>query len=280
MLPNTTRYTLVARLYGFVGDYQRAAEVATEGLTLWPDSPHLRRHRGEFRIVLRDFQGAFEDLARAVAVCVDSDDEVEFYRRDVLRHLETFLLDGSVTELPQPIPVTEENLHALQGTYKASLKSSAWYHLALDSYLLRDFAQAAADFRTAGATAIDDDMRVAAGDWLYMSLRRVGDEDAARRVLQSYDKEFVVHAPNYLRRLRMYQGRIGPADLLPKPADKRTTATLGYGLGNWMFCNGDINGARLLLQDIVERADETAFGYIAAEQDLKAIEAGEGRARA
>ena len=266
------RYTLIARLNGFTGDYQRASRLASEGLSHWADSPHLLRHRGEFRIVLRDFHGAREDLERAVEVCEDKADEIEYYRGDVMRQVEALLVDGSVSE-PEPAPlVTSENLEALAGTYKASLKSSAWYHLALASYLLRDFARAATDFKTAFEAAIDYDMRVAATDWAYMSSRRLGDDAAAQAALASLPAEPVVHAPNYLRRVSLYRGHLMPADLVPWDANPRTRATLGYGLGNWLLCNGDVQGAKRVFQEMLERSDDTAFGYIAAELDLNGID--------
>lgn len=267
------RYTLIARLNGFIGDYQRASVLATEGLSRWADSPHLLRHRGEFRIVLRDFHGAREDLQRAVEACEDRADEIEYYRGNVMPQVEALLVDGSASE-PEPAPlVTPQNLEALAGTYKASLKSSAWYHLALASYLLRDFARAATDFKAAFEAAIDDDMRVAASDWLYMSLRRLGDDAGAQAALASLPTEPVVHAPNYLRRVSLYRGQLSPADLIPRDANPRTRATLGYGLGNWLLCNGDDVGAKQIFQEMLVRSDDTAFGYIAAEQDLKDIDA-------
>ncbi len=45
--------------------------------------------------------------------------------------------------------------------------------------------------------------------------------------------------------------------------------TQGYGVANWYYVNGDQVRAKALLEKILEGSYWPAFGYIAAEADLK-----------
>ncbi|MEW6017231.1 MAG: hypothetical protein AB1760_04030, partial [Pseudomonadota bacterium] len=46
-------------------------------------------------------------------------------------------------------------------------------------------------------------------------------------------------------------------------------ATQGYGVGNWYLCEGDLARAREVFEQILQGRSRFAFGYIAAELDLK-----------
>jgi hypothetical protein len=46
-------------------------------------------------------------------------------------------------------------------------------------------------------------------------------------------------------------------------------ATQGYGVGNWYLVNGDEKKAREVFERVLAGKAWAAFGYIAAEADLK-----------
>jgi hypothetical protein len=46
-------------------------------------------------------------------------------------------------------------------------------------------------------------------------------------------------------------------------------ATQGYGVGNWYLVNGDTRKAREIFERVVAGNAWQAFGWIAAEADLK-----------
>jgi hypothetical protein len=74
----------------------------------------------------------------------------------------------------------------------------------------------------------------------------------------------------YHRRLLMYKGLLEPEALLAAEAsDPVQIATQGYGVGNFYLYNGQTERARQVFSRILEGTSWTAFGFIAAEADLK-----------
>jgi hypothetical protein len=71
-------------------------------------------------------------------------------------------------------------------------------------------------------------------------------------------------------RLRLYRGRIGP-DQVVTPADTSdiALATLSYGVGNWLLLRGDTASARRWFERAVGSGGWPAFGFIAAEAELR-----------
>ena len=51
-------------------------------------------------------------------------------------------------------------------------------------------------------------------------------------------------------------------------------ATQGYGVANWYFVNGEVDKAKEILNKVLGGKYWSAFGYIAAEADVKRMEEG------
>ena len=121
----------------------------------------------------------------------------------------------------------------------APLQSNVWYHLGLARYLRADFAGALDAYREAMRVAANPDMLVATSDCLYMTLRRLGRDAEAARVLGA---DLPRHAHPGERGLPPaaadVPGRLPPDSLLAGGADPLTVATQGYGVGNWYLYNG------------------------------------------
>ena len=74
----------------------------------------------------------------------------------------------------------------------------------------------------------------------------------------------------YHARLLMYKGRRTPEAVLDlNTADDIQIATQGYGVGNWYLVNGDRAKARAMFDRVLAGKATTAFGFIAAEVDVK-----------
>jgi hypothetical protein len=116
-------------------------------------------------------------------------------------------------------------------------------------------------------------MRVATLDWLYMTYRRLGRHGAAKQLLdQVTEKMDILENDSYHKRLLMYKGVVKPEQLLDTAnADDLTIATQGYGVGNWYLVEGNRAKAREIFEKVVAGRQWAAFGYIAAEVDLKRI---------
>jgi tetratricopeptide (TPR) repeat protein len=146
-----------------------------------------------------------------------------------------------------------------------------WYHLGVVQYLRGDFAGAAGSFARAQPIAPDAGELAGSTDWLWMSLSRAGRGAEAKAMLDRRpDSKPVTNA--YTRRLQLYRGEIGPdAVLTPADTDDVQAATLAYGLGNWYLVQGDTAQARRWFERSIQSGGWPAFGFIAAEVELRRL---------
>jgi tetratricopeptide (TPR) repeat protein len=232
----------VGRRLAYLARYREAIEVFGQGITRHPDDARFYRHRGHRWITVRELDRAIADLSRAAALVRGQPDEVE--------------PDG----MPNPY-----------GIPTSTLQSNIWYHLALAHYLAHDFERALPAWREALAVSTNDDMFVATTDWLYMTLRRLGRDAEAAAVLEPVHAEMrILENHAYHRRLLMYRGELGPDVLLGADTDDPVQlATYGYGVGNWYLYNGDAERAHAIFRRILDGPGWAAFGYLAAEAELR-----------
>lgn len=268
-MSSPARYVYLGRLKAYLNKFDESLEVFTTGLEQFPDSPHLYRHRAHRFVTLRDFDAAIKDFERATELSRDLPDEIEYYQPQVERDIAKLILGHPEQIDSAPTPITPETLEALKNTYKSTLKSSIYYHHALAYYLKGDFERAAHTYRETLEYCVDDDMRAATTDWLYMTLRRLGRHAEATKLLETITADMHIVESSYFKRLQMYQGAIPPHELLPVDAvGSREVATQGYGLGNWYFYNGDHAKALETYQRVITLNQPAAFGHIAAELDI------------
>lgn len=200
----------------------------------------MLRHRGHRWITVREFGPAIADLERAAELVRGRPDQVE--------------PDGAPNRFNIPT---------------STLQGNIWYHLALARYLRGDFEASATAWRRALALATNDDSRVAASDWLYMTLRRLGRHDEAARVLEPIRRDMrILENDAYHRRLLMYRGELPADSLLATDGDPVQVATQGYGVANWYLYNGDRERAMALFRRITAAPNWAPFGFIAAEAEL------------
>jgi tetratricopeptide (TPR) repeat protein len=232
----------LGRRQAYLWRYRDAIDTYSKGLARHPKSFRLYRHRGHRYITVRELDSAVSDLERAAALIEGVPDEIE--------------ADGAPNKYGKPRSTSHSNI---------------WYHLGLAYYLKGDFTNAVRAYQKCMEFSTNDDMRVATLDWLYMTYRRLGRDGAAKLLLdQVSEKMEILENDSYHRRLLMYKGVLRPEQLFDTAnADDLTIATQGYGVGNWYFVEGNKAQAREIFEKVVQGRQWAAFGYIAAEVDLK-----------
>lgn len=272
MVPAANRYVFLGRLKNYLGKPDEAIDVMTEGLRHHPDDVYLLRHRGHRYITVRRLDEAVEDLERAAALAEPMADEIEFYQKEVELDLANLILGHVDRLLPAPMPITPETLERYKDTYKGTLKSCIGYHLALGYYLRGEFDRAVDAYRATLPFCVDDDMRVATWDWLYMSLQRSGRSGEAAELLATIPTALHVVEGSYDVRVRMYRGEVAPEAVLDASGvGPLALATRGYGVANWYLYSGRTDEAKALLRRIVDTGFKHAFGFIAAQIDLERL---------
>ena len=154
----------------------------------------------------------------------------------------------------------------------------AHYHLGLAHYFLGEFDAAAASFEKARSLAKSDDSLIDCSNWLYVSLRRAGNEQQAELVLARITpgvKNSEPHLYFYLRLLHFYQGKLTAEAVLPPPpagpADvegELAFNTVSYGVGNWRIYHQNRSGAKGLFVNVVKGEAWNSWGFIGSEQEL------------
>ena len=245
--PSSAENTIwLGRRTAYLGRYKDSIKIYTEGLKRFPADARLFRHRGHRLITLRCFDAAIVDFEQAAKLIKGKPDEIE----------------------PDGLP-NARNIPT------STLQSNIWYHLGLAYYLKGDFNRALKAYREAEKVSQNPDMLVATTHWLYMTLRRLGRKEEARRTLAAIkdDLELIENA-DYYKLLMVYKGKIDPATLakeLSRDSGGLSNATIGYGLGNWFLYNGQRAEAKRVFSQVTSGNQWASFGYIAAESELKRL---------
>lgn len=271
-LTEVDRYVLAVRLKGYLGTRREALALADEAVTRHPGSVRLLRLRGEKRLILRDLAGARDDFEAAVALLGSQGDELEFYRPAV----ETDIVD---------LVLGRPGRGGGQQRAKGTVHSAAWYYAGLARFLDGDHTDAVAAFTSSLEVAVDGYIGVAAYDWRYLALRRLGRDDEAGRSLDDVDTVGPTSArtadagdvsrslnESFDMRVGLYRGELRPEDLLRHDTTSPLAlATLGYGVGAWYVCEGFTGAAARTWQRVVDHGDWASSGVVAAEIGLQQL---------
>jgi tetratricopeptide (TPR) repeat protein len=238
--PSADNLIWLGRRIAYVGHYKDAIKVFTQGAEKFPDDARFLRHRGHRLITLRCFDLAIDDLNRAAKLIKGKRDQIE--------------PDG----LPNARNIPTSTLH-----------SNIWYHLGLAHYLKGDFKSALKAYREAEKVSTNPDMLVATTHWLYMTLRRLGREKEAAGVVATIKPDLdVIENGDYYKLIQLYQGKTTPEELAKQIGSGLSKETIGYGLGNWFFYNGNRDKAENIFRQIILGNQWASFGHIAAETEL------------
>ena len=233
----------LGRRTAYLGNFQDAIRIFSEGIARYPEDARFYRHRGHRYITVRQFDRAVEEFETAARLTAGLPDEVE--------------PDGRPN--PRNIPTS-------------TLQFNIWYHLGLARYLLGQFESALGAYRECLRVSNNPDKLVATSHWLYMTLRRLGRADEAQGVLTPIHAEMdIIENTPYHRLLLFYRGELPVEELLATPARADAAlddATIGYGVGNWQLYSGQQDEAVQTFRRIYAGPQWAAFGYIAAEVEL------------
>jgi tetratricopeptide (TPR) repeat protein len=230
------------RRLAYLNRFDEAIAKYTEGIGRFPKDARFYRHRGHRYITLRKYKEAIADLSTAAGLVKNRRDETE----------------------PDGLP-NARNIPT------STLNSNIYYHLGLAYYLQGDFARALHAYRECMKFSANPDMLVATSHWLYMTLRRLGREREAVKVLTPVKAEMdIIENGDYHRLLLMHKGQITPETLLAEATKggALSSATIGYGVGNWYFYNNQREQAHKIWQSVTAGTQCNAFAYIAAEAEL------------
>lgn len=174
-------------------------------------------------------------------------------------------LKAAMTDLEQATRIAPEML-------------DAHYHLGLAHYFSGEFDQAAASFDRARALAKSNDSLIDCSNWLYVSLRRAGKEQAAAQALARITPDVKNTEPHlyfYLRLLRFYQGQLTAEAVLPPPPagpedleGELAFDTVSYGVANWHLYHHNLSDAVGLFRNVVKGEAWNSWGFIGSEVEL------------
>ncbi len=229
------------RRAAYVGRFDEAIRIFSEGARKFPQDARILRHRGHRYITTRQFDKAIADFEKAYALIAGKKDEIE--------------PDGAPNA--RNIPLT-------------TLGSNIRYHLGLAYYLKHDWKKALRFYGEEVKLADNDDRRISADYWYYQILRRMGDDRKARDFLKTVpEKPELIENETYWRALRLDKGEITEAEATKDGAKDPAGVAVAYGVANYHLVNGDRKGAFERMNAIVDDTPGWAgFGYIAAESDL------------
>lgn len=238
------------RRLAYLGRYREAVAEFSRGLEIHPDSFRLLRHRGHRYITLRRFREAVVDLQRASELVAGLPDEVE--------------ADGLPNSQNIPLSTTQTNI---------------WYHLGLARYLLYEFEEAEDAYWKCLELCRNDDMTCATLYWLYHTLQKQQRPQSAEKVLEPVTAEMeIMENHTYHQLLLLYKGEKSYEELVAEaPQDAVTNATLAYGLARYRFTDQelrnlpDFSGSKYSYDEILKHENWAAFGFIAAEVELRPI---------
>ena len=231
------------RRTAYLGNYREAIRIYTRGIDEHPTDARMYRHRGHRYISVRDFDRAIQDFERAADLIRGQADEVE----------------------PDGLP-NARNIPT------STLQFNIWYHLGLARYLNGDVDGALQAYRECLEVSLNPDALVATSYWLYMTLRRLEQDEAAAAVLEPITADMdIIENHSYQRLLLLNKGVLSPEDLLDTSGEDDVplaSATVGYGIGNWHAYNGRLAEAEAVWRQVLNGSQWAAFGYIAAEADV------------
>jgi len=222
--------------------YKEAVEAYTEGLSAFPKSFKLLRHRGHRFLTVRKLDRCAADLLKARALMKG---QADVWETDAA---------GKQTD-----------------TYQHQIE----YHLGVYYFLMQQYVESVSAFEKSLAQAHDSKEIVGTTDWLYNAYQRNGQQVEAEKLLTTIPPDFSTDREQaYFRRILLYKGLIEPKDLVDEsmfPARMTIQdVTKLYGLANWYrFRHGNQAKARELYVKILQAtASWPAFAYLAAEREL------------
>jgi Tfp pilus assembly protein PilF len=233
----------LGRRTAYLGDYEEAIKIFSKGIRTHPRDARFYRHRGHRYLTLRCIDKAIADFEKASQLIKGKPDEIE----------------------PDGLPNA-------QNVPTSTLQSNVWYHLGLCYYLKGEYTKARDAYRECLAVSTNNDMYVATANWMYITLRKLGDVVAAEKLLETISPGMnLIENKDYYQILLLYKENTSiadPVEYLKSEKKDLGLASFGYGLGNYLLLNGRKEEAGKVFKLILDSNQWGAFGFIAAEVEL------------
>jgi tetratricopeptide (TPR) repeat protein len=236
----------LGRRQAYLGRYHDAIETFGKGFRMHPGDARFLRHSSHRWITLRCLDKAVKDLTLASRIFEGKPDEVE----------------------PDGMP-NERNIPT------STLQSNVWYHLGLAHYLKGDYDNAVKAYRSCLEVSKNNDMFAATANWYHLALRKAGKRKTAARFLKTIDPGMtLIENEDYLAILRLYIEQTDPEKAHQGLRERRelSSASYGYGLGEYLLSRGDRKGAKEVFEKIIgDPSNWASFGYMASEKALSSL---------
>jgi len=244
----------LGRRLAYLHQYRDAIRWFTKGLEDHPHSVRLLRHRGHRYITTRQLGRAVDDLSHAAML------------------IETRRIED------EPEPDGQPNA---SGKPRSTTNANVYYHLGLAYYLRGEYSKAESAYERGMPFArVNDDMLVAMTYWYFLTLRQMGRDAEAAKLLEPVTRDMdILENHDYHNLLLTFKGEEDAKNAINlQDAQPITLATAGYGLSCWYDFKGDVSAASALRRRVLGAGMWPAFGYIACEAE-EARRRGMGRAR-
>lgn len=232
------------RRTAYLGRYQDAINIYTQGIEKYPQDARMYRHRGHRYISTRQYSKAIADFEKAAELINDTEDQVE--------------PDG----LPNDRNIPLSTLHG-----------NIWYHLGLAHYLQNDMEKALEAYSNRTVTEKYPDNLVSGGYWLYMINRRLGNTEAAEEAIKDVTVDMdIIENMSYHKMCLFFKGEITEEELAKESVGTSSSDVLAYGLGNWyLYEKQDTLKAKASYQRLLDNGSKYSFAYLVAEADYKRL---------
>ena len=246
-----------------LADEKGVVAAAQKNLAADPKNPDLLLKLAQAQSAVWQDQEAVATLTRAIAIAPNNAD---------------LYLERGHRELPlREFPRAAADLN--RAAALDPKKVDAYYHLGLAHYFQGEFPQAGDAFRHAVDLAPNTDSRINSTNWLYASLRRANQPEAATKALAAITLEMKNTEPHtlfYLNLVRLFQGRLPESQAVPPepPAGNSDTEaelqfdTVAYGVGNWHLYNHETAKAQEYFRRIAKGHVWITWAFVGAETEL------------
>lgn len=245
--PDSLPYIIwYGRRLAYLGRYQEAINVYSEGLRKFPRSYKLFRHRGHRYINVRQFDNAISDLQNAVFYATGAPHEVE--------------QDG----IPNALNKSLTNVHW-----------NIWYHLALAYYMKGNYDKTISSLKQCIEYNKNADLEVKTTNWLYVTYRKIGNTDAADALISVIPSRMNLIGSDsrlYHDLIMLYRGFLSPDRIIRShTVNGEIEANVGYGVGNWYLMEGQRESAINIFNRVMSASQKDSFGYIATQVELASL---------
>lgn len=237
------------RRTAYTGDYMKAIEIFSSGITMHPYDARMYRHRGHRYLTVRCFDKAIADFEKAGGLIKGQPDEIE--------------PDG----MPNAKNIPTSTLHA-----------NIWYHLGLAYFIKRDFKNAVKAYKKGLKVSTHPDMYVATLNWMNLALREMKKYKEAIALYNSIDTTAeLIESKDYKTILDMYgskrtEKKVEDYAIAVMGTDRSlSSATLNFGIGYYCHLLGLTKTAIYYFNKAIDTKQWSSFGYIAAEAMLAGI---------